>query len=65
VVLSPVLAIVAVLVRARTGSPLLFRQTRPGRHGRPFTLVTFRTMTDRRDTSGAPLPDAASRGGRR
>jgi sugar transferase EpsL len=58
VVLSPLLAIVAVLVRVRMGSPVLFRQTRPGRHGRPFTLVKFRTMTDRRDAAGALLPDA-------
>jgi sugar transferase EpsL len=41
----PVLALVALLVRCRLGRPVLFRQVRPGRHGRPFTLVKFRTMT--------------------
>jgi lipopolysaccharide/colanic/teichoic acid biosynthesis glycosyltransferase len=58
VVLSPLLLVVAVLVRLRRGSPVLFRQQRPGLHGQPFTLLKFRTMTDRRDASGAPLPDA-------
>jgi lipopolysaccharide/colanic/teichoic acid biosynthesis glycosyltransferase len=57
-VLSPVLALVAVLVRARFGAPVLFRQLRPGRHGRPFTLLKFRTMVDARDAGGRPLPDA-------
>ncbi|GAB1694352.1 sugar transferase [Krasilnikovia sp. M28-CT-15] len=46
VLLSPVLVLVAVLVRTRLGSPVLFRQPRPGRHGDPFTLVKFRTMRD-------------------
>jgi lipopolysaccharide/colanic/teichoic acid biosynthesis glycosyltransferase len=58
VVLSPLLLVVAVLVRLRMGSPVLFRQQRPGLHGQPFTLLKFRTMTDRRDASGASLPDA-------
>ncbi len=58
VVLSPVLAVVGVLVRRRLGSPVLFRQTRPGLHGRPFTMLKFRTMTDARDAGGALLPDA-------
>jgi sugar transferase EpsL len=49
--------LIACLVRLRMGSPVLFRQERVGRHGRPFTLVKFRTMTDARDASGAPLPD--------
>jgi sugar transferase EpsL len=44
VLLSPVLAVVAVLVRAKMGSPVLFRQRRPGRDGRPFTVLKFRTM---------------------
>ncbi len=57
IVLSPVLAIVALLVRLRMGTPVLFRQLRPGRDGRPFEMVKFRTMTDARDASGAPLPD--------
>jgi lipopolysaccharide/colanic/teichoic acid biosynthesis glycosyltransferase len=55
---SPLLAVVAVLVRTRLGRPVLFRQARPGLHGRPFTLLKFRTMTDARDDDGARLPDA-------
>jgi sugar transferase EpsL len=58
VVLSPLLAVVAVLVRVRMGPPVLFRQLRPGREGRPFELTKFRTMTDQRDPDGALLPDA-------
>jgi lipopolysaccharide/colanic/teichoic acid biosynthesis glycosyltransferase len=58
VVLSPLLAVVAVLVRVRMGSPVLFRQDRPGLGGRPFQLVKFRTMNDRRGPDGALLPDA-------
>jgi lipopolysaccharide/colanic/teichoic acid biosynthesis glycosyltransferase len=52
-------AAVAVLVRTRLGSPVFFRQQRPGRHGRPFTMVKFRTMTDEKDEQGHLLPDAA------
>jgi sugar transferase EpsL len=59
VLLSPLLLIVAALVRVRLGAPLLFRQTRPGRAGRPFTLLKFRTMTDERDATGVLLPDEA------
>jgi lipopolysaccharide/colanic/teichoic acid biosynthesis glycosyltransferase len=58
VVASPVLAIVAVAVRLRLGRPVLFRQVRPGLHGRPFTLYKFRTMTDAVDGEGRALPDA-------
>jgi lipopolysaccharide/colanic/teichoic acid biosynthesis glycosyltransferase len=57
VTLAPVMVVVAVLVRARLGSPVLFSQERPGLHGRPFTLRKFRTMTDRRGPDGALLPD--------
>lgn len=53
----PVLAIVALAVRIFLGSPIFFRQMRPGLHGRPFELVKFRTMSDRRDKAGALLPD--------
>jgi lipopolysaccharide/colanic/teichoic acid biosynthesis glycosyltransferase len=56
--LSPVLAVLAVLVRLKLGSPVLFRQQRSGLHGKPFTLVKFRSMTDRRDGQGNLLPDA-------
>lgn len=55
--LSPVLGIVGVLVRLRLGSPVLFRQTRAGLRGRQFTLFKFRSMSDRRDATGALLPD--------
>ena len=58
VVLSPLLCVIALAVRLRMGSPVLFRQTRPGRGGRPFELLKFRTMTDRRGPDGALLPDA-------
>ncbi len=57
VVLAPVLAAVAAVVRLRLGSPVLFRQERPGLDGRLFTLYKFRTMTDRRDAAGKLLPD--------
>lgn len=57
VILSPLLAIVAMLVRAKLGSPVFFRQERPGLRGRPFTLVKFRTMLDARDGRGKPLAD--------
>ena len=58
IVLSPLIAIVALLVRAKLGSPILFRQVRPGLKGRPFTMVKFRTMLDDRDESGARRPDS-------
>lgn len=58
VVWGPVLAIVAALVRFQLGSPVLFRQQRPGLRGQPFTILKFRTMTDARGPSGALLPDA-------
>lgn len=49
---------VALVIRIYLGSPVLFRQTRPGRRGQPFKLVKFRTMSDRRDAEGNLLPDA-------
>ena len=58
VLLSPVLLVTAVLVRVRLGSPVLFRQERPGRYGRIFRLIKFRTMTDARSADGTLLPDA-------
>lgn len=58
ILLSPVLVVVAVLVRRRMGSPVLFRQVRPGLHGKPFEMVKFRTMRDAHDASGKPLSDA-------
>ena len=56
--LSPLIALVVLLLRIRLGSPVLFRQRRPGLHGQPFTLLKFRTMTDARDDQGRLLPDA-------
>lgn len=53
----PLLAL-AWLIRQKLGSPVLFRQVRPGLHGKPFTMVKFRTMTDERGPDGALLPDA-------
>ena len=56
-VLSPLLAIVALLVRIKLGSPVIFKQERPGLYGKPFMLRKFRTMTDARDENGELLPD--------
>ena len=56
VVLAPVLLIVAALVRIRLGQPVVYKQQRPGLHGKPFTIYKFRTMLDTTDTSGQPLP---------
>lgn len=58
VLCSPVLLGVAAAVRLTMGAPVLFRQQRPGLHGRPFELLKFRTMKDLRDADGRPLPDA-------
>lgn len=56
--LSPVLGIVALLVRIKLGSPVIFKQERPGRNEKIFTLYKFRTMTDKKDEQGNLLPDA-------
>ena len=58
ILLLPLLAVVALLVRLRLGSPVLFRQQRPGHRGEPFWLLKFRTMTNQRDANGELLPDA-------
>jgi lipopolysaccharide/colanic/teichoic acid biosynthesis glycosyltransferase len=58
-VLAPVLAAMAVAIRLSMGSPVLFRQVRPGWRSRPFVLVKFRTMRDALGPDGAPLPDGA------
>jgi sugar transferase EpsL len=60
VVLLPLLAFIALMVRAKLGSPVLFRQVRPGLGGRPFTIYKFRTMTDARGGGGRRA--AAGRG---
>lgn len=57
IVLSPILLVVAVLVRLKLGSPVLFKQERPGKDEKIFTLCKFRTMTDARDEKGELLPD--------
>ena len=57
VVLSPVLAVTAGLVKKRLGSPVIFAQERPGKDGKIFKLYKFRTMTDERDAEGNLLPD--------
>ena len=56
-VLSIPLAVLALLVRSKLGSPVLFKQERPGKNGEIFTLYKFRTMTDKRDENGELLPD--------
>jgi sugar transferase EpsL len=58
IVWAPLLVIIALAVRWRLGAPVIFRQRRPGLHGRPFTMFKFRTMTEARDPLGALLPDA-------
>ncbi|WP_180059642.1 MULTISPECIES: sugar transferase [unclassified Acinetobacter] len=58
VLLSPVYALVAYKVKKNLGSPVLFRQVRPGLHGKPFEMVKFRTMKDALDAQGNPLPDS-------
>jgi len=55
--LSPVIAIVAWQIRRKLGSPVLFRQVRPGKDGKPFEMIKFRTMRDAVDANGNPLPD--------
>ena len=57
ILLSPVLAVVAILVRYKLGSPVLYKQQRPGLHERVFTIYKFRTMTDERDVNGELMPD--------
>lgn len=56
--LAPLLLALAWLVRRRIGAPVLFRQLRPGLHGRPFALLKFRSMREALDERGRPLPDA-------
>ncbi len=58
IVLSPVLIVVGILVRIKLGSPLLFKQKRPGLNEKIFTMYKFRTMTDEKDENGELLPDS-------
>ncbi len=57
--LSPVMLVTAMLIAGRMGYPVVFRQQRPGLHGRPFEVLKFRTMSDAAGTDGHPLPDEA------
>jgi len=56
--IAPLFLVVALIVRVTLGTPVLFRQRRPGQYGRSFTLLKFRTMTDARGADGESLPDA-------
>ena len=58
IILSPVMLIVAILVRTKLGTPVIFKQKRPGLNEKIFTLYKFRTMTDNRDSNGELLPDS-------
>lgn len=58
ILLAPIILVIAVFIRARLGSPILFFQMRPGLHGKPFKMVKFRTMRDAYDESGKVLPDS-------
>lgn len=57
IILSPVFLIIAILVRVKLGSPVIFKQKRPGKNEKIFTLYKFRTMTDKKDENGNLLPD--------
>lgn len=57
-ILSPLIAIISISIRKNLGSPVLFRQVRPGKNGEPFEMVKFRTMRDASDTDGNLLPDS-------
>ena len=59
ILLSPLLLFIAVLVRAKLGGPVIFKQRRPGLNENVFTMYKFRTMTDKRDATGKLLPDEA------
>jgi sugar transferase EpsL len=57
VLMAPVMVVVAAVIAVKLGTPVLFRQQRPGLHGEPFEMVKFRTMSDARDANGELLPD--------
>lgn len=58
IILSPILLVIAILVRIKLGSPVIFKQERPGLNEKIFTLYKFRTMTDKKDEEGNLLPDS-------
>ncbi|MFA0520815.1 sugar transferase, partial [Vibrio sp. 10N.222.55.E8] len=57
IILSPIMLIIALLVKNKLGSSVLFKQLRPGLHGKPFSMFKFRSMKDAVDANGKPLPD--------
>ncbi|MBS4205811.1 sugar transferase [Lederbergia citrea] len=59
IIFSPIILLIGLLVKVKLGKPILFKQKRPGLHGRPFYLYKFRTMTDEKDCNGNLLPDSA------
>jgi sugar transferase EpsL len=63
VAMSPVMAVVAAVIAVKLGTPVLFRQQRPGLNGEPFEMIKFRTMSDARDANGELLPDEERLGG--
>ncbi len=58
VLLMPFMILIGIMIRRKLGSPVLFRQIRPGLHGKPFEMIKFRTMRDAVDANGNPLPDS-------
>ncbi len=58
IVLSPLIVVIAIMVRIKLGSPVVFKQKRPGKNEKIFELYKFRTMTDKRDENGELLPDS-------
>lgn len=63
VLMAPVMAVVAAVIATKLGTPVLFRQQRPGLNGEPFEMVKFRTMSNARDANGELLPDEQRLGG--
>jgi len=57
IILSPILLIVAILIKLKLGSPVVFTQQRPGRKGKPFNIYKFRSMTNEKDEKGNLLPN--------
>ena len=57
IIFFPIILLTALLIRLKLGTPIIFKQQRPGLNGKPFVLYKFRTMTDERDQNGELLPD--------